>query len=276
MSGKDKLRKFRENEGFRCLVQPENSELIDKGADGGFSLGNFRYKGCWNRNFFGNDNPVVLEIGCGKGEYTLELARRNPQMNFIGIDIKGARLWRGAKTATDEGISNAAFIRTRIEFIEALFAPGEVSQIWITFADPQIGRERHRLTAPVFLERFRNIMKPDGLMRLKTDSKYLFHYTLDLVNLNGLPQGVCCKDVYAFEPVVERGSLDPIVTQVQTFYEKHYIKNGLTIHYLEFGLWPATSSPREIEKILSPEWDEVYWERVELEGRARVVSNKGC
>lgn len=309
MSGKDKLRKFRENQGFACLVQPENSELVGNSYQKDFYLKDYRYKGCWSRDFFGNGNPIVLEIGCGKGEYTLELARRCPSINFIGIDIKGARLWRGAKTATEEGIANAAFIRTRIEFLEALFAPGEVQDIWITFADPQIGRERHRLTSPRFLERFRNILHGDGSIKLKTDSKYLYHYTLELLKINSLPVHVLCEDVYAQPPVVFRGvkenciqqpvyfavnasehsaaggyyimdtagpevaecgKLDDIITSVQTFYEKHYIKNGLKIHYMEFSL--GENRPH----IESPQWDESYWEAIEMQGRAGVLNNKGC
>ncbi len=312
MSGKDKLRKFRENQGFACLVQPENSELVGNSYQKDFYLKDYKYKGCWSRDFFGNNNPIVLEIGCGKGEYTLELARRCPSVNFIGIDIKGARLWRGAKTATEEGIANAAFIRTRIEFIEALFAPGEVQDIWITFADPQIGRERHRLTSPRFLERFRNILHGDGSIKLKTDSKYLYHYTLDLLKLNSLPVRVRCEDVYAQPPMVyvsaaddcsaesvcvensavakvetsASGKLDDIITSVQTFYEKHYIKNGLKIHYLEFSLWPAaalneyehasTFAGENRPQIESPQWDESYWEAIEMQGRAGVLNNKGC
>ena len=328
MSGKDKLRKFRENQGFACMVQPENSELVGNSYQKDFYLKDYRYKGCWSRNFFGNGNPIVLEIGCGKGEYTLELARRCPSVNFIGIDIKGARLWRGAKTATEEGIANAAFIRTRIEFIEALFAPGEVQDIWITFADPQIGRERHRLTSPRFLERFRNILHGDGSIKLKTDSKYLYHYTLELLKLNSLPVHVSCENVYEQPPVVlactvdagemscakvcneasalASGTLDDIITSVQTFYEKHYIKNGLKIHYLEFSLWPVAASNRAAcsaanlsctsskaaavtesghastsvgenrPPIESPQWNESYWEAIEMQGRAGVLNNKGC
>lgn len=302
MSGKDKLRKFRENQGFACLVQPENSELVGNSYQKDFYLKDYKYKGCWSRDFFGNGNPIVLEIGCGKGEYTLELARRCPSVNFIGIDIKGARLWRGAKTATEEGIANAAFIRTRIEFIEALFAPGEVQDIWITFADPQIGRERHRLTSPRFLERFRNILHGDGSIKLKTDSKYLYHYTLELLKINSLPLHIACEDVYAQQPIIfcgvkencicikdtagpqlaDCGKLDDIITSVQTFYEKHYLKNGLKIHYLEFSLWPATSVSTALNgetratAIESPQWNESYWEAIEMQGRAGVLNNKGC
>ena len=134
--GKDKLRKFRENETFRCMIQPATSEVL--GCD-------HPIKGNWGRDFFGNDNPIVVELGCGKGDYTIDLAERNPSFNYIGVDIKGARLWKGAKYAEEHGLKNVAFLRTRIEFIESLFAEGEIAEIWITFADPQIGREKKRL-----------------------------------------------------------------------------------------------------------------------------------
>ena len=147
--GKDKLRKFRENETFRCLIQPATSEVLNC---------DHPLKGNWNRDFFGNDNPIVVELGCGKGDYTIDLAERNPAFNYIGIDIKGARLWKGAKYAEEHSLKNVGFLRTRIEFIESIFAPGEVAEIWITFADPQIGREKKRLTAPLFMNRYRNFL----------------------------------------------------------------------------------------------------------------------
>ena len=162
--GKDKLRKFKENETFRCMVQPATSEVLNC---------DHPLKGRWNSDFFQNDKPIVLELGCGKGDYTIDLAERNPSCNYIGVDIKGARLWKGAKYAEEHSLSNVAFLRTRIEFIESLFAPGEVSEIWITFADPQIGREKKRLTAPLFMNRYRNFLKEGGIVHLKTDSRYL-------------------------------------------------------------------------------------------------------
>ena len=162
--GKDKLRKFRENETFRCMVQPSTDQVLNC---------DHPLKGNWNRDFFGNDNPIVLELGCGKGEYTVDLAMRNPSCNYIGVDIKGARLWKGAGYAEKHGLGNVAFLRTRIEFICSLFAPGEVSEVWVTFADPQIGREKKRLTSPLFMDRYRRFLKPGGIVHLKTDSRYL-------------------------------------------------------------------------------------------------------
>ena len=185
--GKDKLRKFKENETFRCMVQPATSEVL--GCD-------HPLKGNWGRDFFGNDNPIILELGCGKGDYTVDLAERNPSFNYIGVDIKGARLWKGAKYAEEHGLSNVGFLRTRIEFIESMFAPGEVAEIWITFADPQIGREKKRLTAPLFMNRYRNFLKPGGIVHLKTDSRYLHEYSLAMAQQNGLEILASATDIY--------------------------------------------------------------------------------
>ncbi len=186
--GKDKLRKFQENETFACLVQPRTEQVL--GVD-------HPLKGHWHSDFFGNDNPIVLELGCGKGEYTIDLARRNPSVNYIGVDIKGARLWKGAKYVTENGLPNVGFLRTRIEFIESLFAEGEVDQIWITFADPQIRKPNKRLTAPVFLEHYRHILRSGGLINLKTDSYLLHSYSHAVALTNSLQ--VLCKntDIYA-------------------------------------------------------------------------------
>ena len=168
--GKDKLRRFRENLTFECFVQPEFDEVFHR---------DHPLKGNWNRDFFRNDNPIVLELGCGKGEYTVALAQRDPQRNYIGIDIKGARMWRGAKTATDRRMHNVGFLRTRIEFIDALFAENEVSEIWITFPDPQLKtrRAKKRLTSPLYLACYARLLRPDGWINLKTDSKHLYAYT---------------------------------------------------------------------------------------------------
>ena len=159
--GKDKLRRFRENLTFECFVQPEFDEVFHR---------DHPLKGNWNRDFFRNDNPIVLELGCGKGEYTVALAQRDPQRNYIGIDIKGARMWRGAKTATDRRMHNVGFLRTRIEFIDALFAENEVSEIWITFPDPQLKtrRAKKRLTSPLYLACYARLLRPDGWINLKT------------------------------------------------------------------------------------------------------------
>lgn len=185
--GKDKLRKFKENETFSCLVQPRTDEVFGK---------DHPLKGHWGEKMFGNDRPIVVELGCGKGEYTIDLALRNPGCNYIGVDIKGARLWKGAKYATEHSLPNVAFLRTRIEFIESLFAPEEVSEIWITFADPQIGREKKRLTSPLFLSRYRNFLKKGGIVHLKTDSRYLHEYTRAIAGQNGLEILACTSDLY--------------------------------------------------------------------------------
>ena len=199
--GKDKLRKFKENETFTCLVQPRTDEVFGK---------DHPLKGHWGEKMFGNDRPIVVELGCGKGEYTIDLALRNPGCNYIGVDIKGARLWKGAKYATEHSLRNVAFLRTRIEFIESLFAPEEVSEIWITFADPQIGREKKRLTSPLFLSRYRNFLKKGGIVHLKTDSRYLHEYTRAIAEQNGLEILACTSDLYG------RNS----GTSTESFFEK--------------------------------------------------------
>jgi len=168
--GKDKLKKFAENKTFRCLVQPEFDEIFGK---------DHPLKGRWHADFFRNDRPIVLELGCGKGEYTVALAADDPARNYIGVDIKGARMWRGAKTATEQGMDNVGFLRTRIEFITSFFAPGEVSELWITFPDPQLKtrRAKKRLTAPPFLACYAQLLAPGGWINLKTDSQHLYRYT---------------------------------------------------------------------------------------------------
>ena len=173
--GKNKLKRFRENETFTNVLQPSREEILS---------GNFPLKGKWASDFFQNENPIVLELGCGKGEYTVNLAQQYPQKNFIGVDIKGARFWRGAKTALEEKVPNAAFLRCQIELIDMIFASNEVAEIWITFPDPQIKykRTKHRLTNADFLEKYKKILAPDGLIHLKTDSEFLHGYTLGLLH----------------------------------------------------------------------------------------------
>ena len=177
--GKDKLKKFAENKTFRCLVQPEFDEIFGK---------DHPLKGRWHADFFRNDRPIVLELGCGKGEYTVALAVDDPARNYIGVDIKGARMWRGAKTATEQGMDNVGFLRTRIEFITSFFAPGEVSELWITFPDPQLKtrRAKKRLTAPPFLACYAQLLAPGGWINLKTDSQHLYRYTGEVIRRCGL------------------------------------------------------------------------------------------
>lgn len=220
--GKDKLRRFQENLTFGCLVQPEFEEIFKK---------DYKLKGNWGRDFFGNDNPIILELGCGRGEYTVSMGEMFPQHNFIGIDIKGARLWRGAKTATETPLRNVGFLRTRIEFIDSFFAEDEIDQIWITFPDPQLYKTRikKRLTAPQFLEWYAGFLKQDGSIHLKTDSRHLHDYTVELLNANSLPIHECCTDIYG------TGYANELLS-VKTTYEQRFLKEGLDITYLRFGL----------------------------------------
>lgn len=191
--GHDKLRKFAENETFTCLLQPSSAEIL---ADGYFSLRDHKIKGRWNAEMFDAPRPIVLELGCGKGEYTVALAERDPSRNYIGVDIKGARLWKGAKYAETHHLGNVAFLRTRIELINAFFAPGEVDEIWLTFSDPQIRRENARLSSPLFLERYARLLRPGGIIHLKTDSRFLHQYTKAVCQQNGLEIIACTTDLY--------------------------------------------------------------------------------
>ncbi|MDR1581911.1 MAG: tRNA (guanosine(46)-N7)-methyltransferase TrmB [Prevotellaceae bacterium] len=217
--GKDKLRKFEENKLFKHVFQPLT------GGDM-MNVGNPDFKGRWNEKF-DNFNPVVLELGCGKGEYTVALSRKYPDKNFIGIDIKGARLWRGAKTIAEEKIPNAVFLRIRIEFIDNFFAPDEVDEIWITFPDPQINKPRKRLTAPLFLDRYRKFLKKGGSIHLKTDSRILYDYTLDVINKNRFTLLSSYTDISAQNPNDE-------LLSIKTFYETQYSAKGIPVTYLKF------------------------------------------
>ncbi|MDX1766578.1 MAG: tRNA (guanosine(46)-N7)-methyltransferase TrmB [Arenibacter troitsensis] len=222
MGSKNKLKRFKENETFRNVIQPTREEITN---------GSFALKGKWNE-FFGNDNPLVLELGCGKGEYTIGMAKQNKNKNFIGIDIKGARFWRGAKTGIEENVTNAAFLRTQIELIDGLFAPDEVSEIWITFPDPQIKykRTKHRLTNEVFLEKYKLIIKEDGTVNLKTDSEFMHGYTLGLLHGKGYEVLYANHDIYKNE-----GSPREVL-EIQTFYEKQYLEKGKPITYIKFRI----------------------------------------
>lgn len=223
MGSKNKLRRFKENEKFENVIQPSRAELIDE---------NFYWKGKWSKELFKNDHPIVLELGCGKGEYTVELARKYPEKNFIGIDIKGARFWRGAKTALEEDLSNVAFVRTQIELIEHVFAAGEVSEIWITFPDPQIKykRTKHRLTNTEFLQKYKNILNKEGIVHLKTDSEFMHGYTL------GLLHGEGHEVLYAHHHIYKNEYAPKEVTGIQTFYEKQYLEKQKPITYIRFRI----------------------------------------
>ena len=220
--GKDKLRRFAENLTFDCMIQPEFEDIFHR---------DHPLKGRWHEDFFHNDKPIVLELGCGKGEYTIALAQRDPDRNYIGIDIKGARMWRGAKTATEQKMQNVAFVRTRIEFINSFFGEGEISEIWITFPDPQLKtrRAKKRLTAPLFLERYAQMLSEDGVINLKTDSQHLFAYTSAVIDHFSLPCEVANDDIYG------SGYADEVLS-VKTAYEQMFLERGLPITYTRFSL----------------------------------------
>ena len=202
----------------------------------------FAMRGRWNSDFFGNDNPIVLELGCGRGEYTVGLARLNPDINYIGVDIKGARMWTGATEALHEGLRNVAFLRTNIEIIDRFFAPNEVQGIWLTFCDPQMKKVTKRLTSTFFLERYRHFLTDGGLIHLKTDSNFLFTYTTLMAQKNNLPVEYSTTDLY-HSSLVEQD--DPLLS-IQTYYEQQWIGRGLNIKYLRMRL-PAHGSLVEPE-----------------------------
>ncbi len=216
--GKHKLKRFAENETFNNLFQVSFEDLEQQG---------FAWRGRWNE-YFGNNNPIVLELGCGKGEYTIALAREDANCNVIGVDIKGARLWRGAKTAVEDKMANVAFIRTRIELISSFFAPCEVSEIWVTFPDPQPKKPMKRLVSERFLDRYRLILKPGSAVNLKTDSRELYDYTMEEVIVPaGYAVDFTTADLY-------HSSYGGMATAVQTFYESMFLKEGKPITYVKF------------------------------------------
>lgn len=221
MGSKNKLKRFAENKTFSNVLEPTRNEVLK----------NFELKGNW-ASWFKNPNPLILELGCGKGEYTVGLAKQNPDKNYIGIDIKGARFWRGAKTALDEGLENVCFLRTQIELVDYCFAQNEVSEIWITFPDPQLKfkRTKHRMTNSIFLRKYKDILKPDGLIHLKTDSEFMHGYTL------GLLQGMGHKILYSNHDIYKNEGAPAEVLEIQTFYEKQYLEIDKPITYLQFRL----------------------------------------
>ncbi len=217
--GKNKLAKFAELETFHHVFQVPSGVL--------FSGEGFEWKGKWNEMFFKNNNPIVLELGCGKGEYTVELAQRFPDKNYIGVDIKGNRIWTGARKSLQEGLKNAAFIRTNIEMIHHFFAENEVSEIWLTFPDPQMKKTSKRLTATNFIRSYLNFLKPDGVIHLKTDSNFMFTYTGEMVKTNHFPVIDYHEDIYASE------SVSPILN-IKTYYEQQWLERGIAIKYISF------------------------------------------
>jgi len=225
--GKNKLAHFAEITSFNHVFEPDSKEGLS---------GESELKGNWSA-YFNNNNPLILELGCGKGEYTVDMARMYPDKNFIGIDIKGARIWRGAKTIEEEQLPNAAFLRTKIEFIASFFAKNEVSEIWLTFSDPQLkdGREKHRLTHPRFLTIYRKILKPEGIVHLKTDSRFLADYTQSILEDEKITSEITANDVYGedwelFDETEQKH------LAIKTFYEQKFLDEGKLINYIRFSL----------------------------------------
>lgn len=223
--GKNKLARFAENKTFTHVIQPTREEALD----------HFYLKGKWRKEVFKNENPIVLELGCGKGEYSVGLAKAFPEKNFIGIDIKGARFWFGAKESSRENITNVAFLRTQIELIDCFFEQNEVDEIWITFPDPQIKykRTKHRLTHPDFLEKYKKILKPNGIIHLKTDSEFLHGYTLGLLQGMGKEIITAHHDIYG---ALEYQPETPLLKEIKTYYEGLFSAKGKKITYIKFRI----------------------------------------
>ena len=221
MGSKNKLKRFNQNLTFLNVIQPSREELIES---------KFPLKGNWCKDFFKNDNPIVIELGCGKGEYSVYLAKENLRKNLIGIDLKGARFWAGAKESLELELTNVAFIRAQIELVSDLFSENEIDEIWITFPDPQIKykRTKHRLTNPQFLAKYKKILKPEGFIHLKTDSEYMHGYTL------GLLQGMGIEVAYAHHDLYTNPYAPKEASAVQTYYEKIYLEDNKPITYLKF------------------------------------------
>lgn len=230
MAGKNKLRRFAEMGTFSNVFEPPLQTAFDISVSKTIK---HPLAGHWTE-IFGNDKPIILELGCGKGEYTVGMARRFPEKNFIGVDIKGARIWVGARQALSECLDNARFIRTRIDFIDAYFALGEVAEIWITFPDPQLERPRKRLTAPLFIERYRNILSPDGCLHLKTDSNLMFDYTAAQIQEHDYQLLRYYQNLYSVADTVEPVELREVLA-IPTHYERLFSEKGHTIHYLQFS-----------------------------------------
>lgn len=223
MGSKNKLKRFIENKSFSNVIQPNRNDLISH---------LFKLKGKWNSSYFKNNNPIIIELGCGKGEYTVNLAKLNSNKNYIGIDIKGARFWRGAKTAIDEKLENVVFLRTQIELLEYVFGNDEIHEIWLTFPDPQIKfqRRKHRLINPAFLELYKKILIKNGIIHLKTDSEFLHGYTLGLLeNLNIRP-------LFSNHDIYKNNNAPSEALEIKTHYEKLFLEEGKNISYLSFNL----------------------------------------
>jgi tRNA (guanine-N7-)-methyltransferase len=246
--GKNKLKKFAEMETFSNVFQCSTQET------------SFPMAGHWREMYFHNDHPIVLELGCGRGEYTVGLAKKYPEKNFIGIDIKGARMWAGARVANEEKLMNVAFLRTNIEFINSFFSPDEIDEIWITFCDPQMKKATKRLTSTYFMQRYQRMLKSGGLIHLKTDSPFLYTYTKEMLRLNPYPVLADTDDLYGNESSIInhqssiinlKSSIFDDARALQTHYEKQWLDRGMKIKYLAWQLTPLTSFEEpdiEIEK----------------------------
>ena len=230
--GKGKLAKFADMETYENVFQYPFS-VVEHVP--------FEMKGHWREQYFHNDHPIVLELGCGKGEYTVELAKLYPDINFIGVDIKGARMWTGATQALHEGLKNVAFLRTNIEIIERFFSENEVQEIWLTFSDPQMKNPRKRLTSTYFMERYRKFLVDGGIIHLKTDSNFLFTYTTYMVEHNHLPVLLSTRDLYSED---SENSEYSEAASIQTYYESMWIARGLNIKYMKWRL-PRTGTLSE-------------------------------
>ncbi len=217
---KNKLKRFAEVETFENVLQPSHEDVWDK---------EFRLKSKWNKEYFKNDNPIVLEVGCGKGEYTVGLAQRFPDKNFIGIDIKGARLWQGATIANEEGLKNVAFVRTKVELLRSVFANGEISEVWITFADPQMKKVTKRLTGTRYIKLYSDLMNDNGMIHLKSDSQFLYEYTRYMIKENNLKVLTDTDDLYNSEHAND-------ILGIKTYYEAQFLSKGIPIKYIQFLL----------------------------------------
>ena len=234
---KHKLERFAEMETFEHVFHAPYEVIKDT---------DFNMKGKWHK-FFGNKNPIIVELGCGKGEYTVGLAEKYPENNYIGVDVKGARIWRGAKETLSKELKNVAFVRTRIDFIEKIFAENEVTEIWVTFPDPQKDKRRKRLTSPMFLERYKNILIQNGIVNLKTDSRIMYLYTNKLIKTNNYKIIIDTDDLYNTKGI----SND---LEIKTFYEQMFLDEGKNITYLKFEL---ASNPVKDAEITESEIKEL-------------------
>jgi len=231
---KNKLERFAEMKTFSNVIEPSFDEVFN--AD-------YKLKGSWRKKFFENNHPIILELGCGKGEYTVNLAKQYPGINFIGVDIKGARMWKGAKKAREEGLNNTVFLRTRIEFINSFFEPNEINEIWVTFPDPQPKKAKKRLISTKFLSYYQKILKNNGIVHLKTDNSNIYEYACKIASINHLDVLKKTHDIHNSNDE----ELKPIV-EIQTFYEKKFMEEGKTIKYLSFKL-------NQSKKLIEPQND---------------------